>query len=386
MVPVPSEPYRTVVNDVEEDEDDWLMSSGDEAEATAVHGDETAISLDDLDSPPSSFMHQSQQQQQQLRQQRQSMRDQSAAPVNARAPLRVRQLTMGERDLNKTEAQFEDAGYREGITDGKLSSLQAGFDEGFSTVGAPLGRAVGRLRGEATSLLAFVGRMASDAQVHEHTNTVAKAVVTSGSDDEAAGEQHIEVQYEDGDAGATGAIFAKASSAATTNGMLSSSDSQASDVFAKEDLLPGPGRARVRLKTKMIPHRRSSNAENGPLPNSTTLEQGGGMTKAHDEHPRSLSRPQLSPSAILALLQEAQSLLQDVQALTLEKLAPPDEEALAHEYEHALESARDGMYGAVMEKIGEWKRETEEERRRREAILPALYARLRAAKAVIGLA
>ena len=48
------------------------------------------------------------------------------------------------------------AGYREGITAGKESALQGGFDQGFAEVGAPLGREIGLLRGFASALLAFL--------------------------------------------------------------------------------------------------------------------------------------------------------------------------------------------------------------------------------------
>ena len=44
-------------------------------------------------------------------------------------------------------------GYREGITAGKLSTLQTGFDTGFNEVGALLGRHVGLLRGQIAALL-----------------------------------------------------------------------------------------------------------------------------------------------------------------------------------------------------------------------------------------
>lgn len=43
-------------------------------------------------------------------------------------------------------------GYREGITSGKLSTLQSGFDEGFNQA-APLGRAKGFMRGQVLALL-----------------------------------------------------------------------------------------------------------------------------------------------------------------------------------------------------------------------------------------
>jgi len=46
-------------------------------------------------------------------------------------------------------------GYREGITAGKESALQEGFDDGFAHVGAPLGHELGVLRGIASALLSF---------------------------------------------------------------------------------------------------------------------------------------------------------------------------------------------------------------------------------------
>jgi Essential protein Yae1, N terminal len=45
-------------------------------------------------------------------------------------------------------------GYREGITAGKENALQEGFDEGFATIGVPLGRQLGILRGTVNALLA----------------------------------------------------------------------------------------------------------------------------------------------------------------------------------------------------------------------------------------
>lgn len=50
---------------------------------------------------------------------------------------------------------FEQDGYREGITAGKEGALQEGFDEGFALDGVPLGRRVGTLRGIAAGLQAF---------------------------------------------------------------------------------------------------------------------------------------------------------------------------------------------------------------------------------------
>jgi hypothetical protein len=48
------------------------------------------------------------------------------------------------------------AGYREGITAGKESALQAGFNAGYAQVGVPLGREMGLLRGTALALMTFV--------------------------------------------------------------------------------------------------------------------------------------------------------------------------------------------------------------------------------------
>lgn len=58
------------------------------------------------------------------------------------------------------------AGYREGITAGKESALQEGFDDGFALVGAPLGRAIGLLRGAANAAMGFVSSRASDTDAN----------------------------------------------------------------------------------------------------------------------------------------------------------------------------------------------------------------------------
>jgi len=51
---------------------------------------------------------------------------------------------------------LDQAGYREGITAGKESALQAGFDAGYAQVGVPLGREMGILRGTALALMTFI--------------------------------------------------------------------------------------------------------------------------------------------------------------------------------------------------------------------------------------
>lgn len=61
-----------------------------------------------------------------------------------------------DSEWSSLSANFTNAGYREGITAGKESALQQGFDEGFAGVGAPLGRELGILRGVASALLSFL--------------------------------------------------------------------------------------------------------------------------------------------------------------------------------------------------------------------------------------
>ena len=60
------------------------------------------------------------------------------------------------------ETPFSQVGYREGITAGKEQALQGGFDDGFATIGAPLGREVGILRGIVHVLLARWETQAND--------------------------------------------------------------------------------------------------------------------------------------------------------------------------------------------------------------------------------
>ncbi|WWC86924.1 uncharacterized protein L201_001803 [Kwoniella dendrophila CBS 6074] len=58
--------------------------------------------------------------------------------------------------------KFFDAGYREGITDGKLSTLQKGFDEGFE-ISVPLSRKIGLLRGKSSALLSIATSSSSSS-------------------------------------------------------------------------------------------------------------------------------------------------------------------------------------------------------------------------------
>ncbi|KAG8691485.1 hypothetical protein FRC11_002958 [Ceratobasidium sp. 423] len=78
-------------------------------------------------------------------------------------------IGIADREWNKLSTDFMTAGYREGITAGKESALQEGFDDGFASTGAPLGRQVGTLRGQANALLALCTRQRPDleAEVRE---------------------------------------------------------------------------------------------------------------------------------------------------------------------------------------------------------------------------
>ena len=60
------------------------------------------------------------------------------------------------------------AGYRDGITAGKESALQQGFDAGFAQAGAPRGRELGILRGIASALLLHLSRAQAQAQAQTH--------------------------------------------------------------------------------------------------------------------------------------------------------------------------------------------------------------------------
>ncbi|KAH9959784.1 hypothetical protein BC827DRAFT_1268552 [Russula dissimulans] len=63
----------------------------------------------------------------------------------------------------KLSSNFQNAGYRDGITEGKEAALQEGFDAGFAQAGAPRGRELGLLRGLAGALLLHLTRAAAAA-------------------------------------------------------------------------------------------------------------------------------------------------------------------------------------------------------------------------------
>ncbi|TYJ52225.1 hypothetical protein B9479_007184 [Cryptococcus floricola] len=67
-----------------------------------------------------------------------------------------------DKEYTRISTVYSDAGYREGITDGKLVTLQEGFDQAFAQA-VPLSRRVGSLRGRAAALLAFATSLSPSA-------------------------------------------------------------------------------------------------------------------------------------------------------------------------------------------------------------------------------
>ncbi|KAM0754101.1 hypothetical protein T439DRAFT_171557 [Meredithblackwellia eburnea MCA 4105] len=69
------------------------------------------------------------------------------------------QISNGEQvaaqEWSRLSQRYSDAGYRDGITAGKQSKLQAGFDQGFG-LASPFARRVGNLRGASATLLAIL--------------------------------------------------------------------------------------------------------------------------------------------------------------------------------------------------------------------------------------
>ncbi|TFK36512.1 hypothetical protein BDQ12DRAFT_686541 [Crucibulum laeve] len=61
--------------------------------------------------------------------------------------------TSREAEWTRMSTDFTNVGYREGITAGKESALQEGFDSGFANVGAPIGRDLGILRGMCSAIV-----------------------------------------------------------------------------------------------------------------------------------------------------------------------------------------------------------------------------------------
>ncbi|KZT11982.1 uncharacterized protein LAESUDRAFT_161676 [Laetiporus sulphureus 93-53] len=91
-----------------------------------------------------------------------------------------------ESEWSRLSSNFTTAGYREGITAGKESALQQGFNEGFAEVGVPLGREIGILRGMASALLSYLTAAGDKVQnqtvVDEARNIVSQLSAVRFSD------------------------------------------------------------------------------------------------------------------------------------------------------------------------------------------------------------
>ncbi|KAM0788815.1 hypothetical protein ACM66B_002901 [Microbotryomycetes sp. NB124-2] len=75
---------------------------------------------------------------------------------------RTHDAVVSQQEWTRLANKFTDAGYRDGITEGKNSRLQQGFDQGFG-LAAPYARRVGILRGVATSLLNLMTSLSSSS-------------------------------------------------------------------------------------------------------------------------------------------------------------------------------------------------------------------------------
>ncbi|KAK1225988.1 hypothetical protein PQX77_000679 [Marasmius sp. AFHP31] len=118
--------------------------------------------------------------------------------------------TARDTEWTKISSEFTNSGYREGITAGKESALQEGFDNGFAQVGAPIGREVGLLRGIASGLVSYLstskGLPDQDVQLVEAREIAASLSNIRFSDiaprdleAEQHAREHLEMEGEDAD-------------------------------------------------------------------------------------------------------------------------------------------------------------------------------------------
>ncbi|KDR78291.1 hypothetical protein GALMADRAFT_1311677 [Galerina marginata CBS 339.88] len=80
--------------------------------------------------------------------------------------------TFRDVEWSRISTEFTNVGYREGITAGKEASSQEGFDVGYATVGVPIGRNLGLLRGMTFVLLAF---LKDSVDIPERSQMIAEA-------------------------------------------------------------------------------------------------------------------------------------------------------------------------------------------------------------------
>ncbi|KXN81663.1 hypothetical protein AN958_04303 [Leucoagaricus sp. SymC.cos] len=82
-----------------------------------------------------------------------------------------------ETEWSKISNEFINVRYREGITAGKESALQEGFDAGFAEIGVPLGREMGQARGKAAALLGILSARAKSLPSSESQSEVARELL-----------------------------------------------------------------------------------------------------------------------------------------------------------------------------------------------------------------
>jgi len=89
---------------------------------------------------------------------------------------------MAGREWASLAERFTNDGYREGITAGKEAASQVGFDEGFATVGVPVGRKLGSLRGIVNGLLLYLTALLPQQRQQELSPTDLQAAVEETRD------------------------------------------------------------------------------------------------------------------------------------------------------------------------------------------------------------
>jgi hypothetical protein len=87
------------------------------------------------------------------------------------------------------------AGYREGITAGKESTLQSGFDDGYLRFGSPGGKALGQARGQANALLNFW--RTNQPELASQAQAIAKALDQLNMDDVCPRDEEAERHFQD---------------------------------------------------------------------------------------------------------------------------------------------------------------------------------------------
>ncbi|PFH49288.1 hypothetical protein AMATHDRAFT_148015 [Amanita thiersii Skay4041] len=99
-----------------------------------------------------------------------------------------------KNEWSKLSSDFTNAGYREGITAGKESAIQEGFDSGFAQVGAPIGRELGMLRGIASALIDILVSLSTRSALYQPT-TVSYDLMLADARDIAS--QLVKVRFTD---------------------------------------------------------------------------------------------------------------------------------------------------------------------------------------------